>query len=50
MVIVGPAIQATIKMAHPVVKSLQTLIQITIAIFGIAVLAIAKVEIVVLKR
>ena len=44
MVIVGSVIQATIKMAHPVVKSLQTLIQITIAIIGIAALAIKKVD------
>ena len=45
MAIAGPVIQATIKVAHPVVESLQTLIQITIAIIGIAALAIIKVEI-----
>ena len=45
MAIVGPVIQATIKMAQSVVAFLQTLIQITIAIIGIAALAIAKVEI-----
>ena len=47
MVIVGSVIQATIKMVQSVVAFLQTLIQITIAIIGIAALAIAKVEIVV---
>ena len=45
MAIVGPVIQATIKMAQPVVEFLQTLIQITIVIIGIAALAIIKVEI-----
>ena len=44
MVIVGPVIQATIKMAQSVVAFLQTLIQITIAIIGIAALAIKKVD------
>ena len=47
MVIVGPVIQATIKMAQSVVAFLQTLIQITIAIIGIAALVIEKVEVVV---
>ena len=47
MVIVGPVIQATIKMAQSVVAFLQMLIQITIAICGIAVLAIARAVIVV---
>ena len=45
MAIAGPVIQATIKMVQSVVKSLQTLIQITIAIIGIAALVIIKVEI-----
>ena len=45
MVIAGPVIQATIKMAQSVVAFLQTLIQITIAIIGIAALVIIKVEI-----
>ena len=44
MVIVGPVIQATIKMVQSVVAFLQTLIQITIAIIGIAALAIKKVD------
>ena len=45
MVIAGPVIQATIKMAQSAVEFLQTLIQITIAIIGIVTLAIQKVEI-----
>ena len=47
MVIVGPVIQATIKMAQSAVAFLQTLIQITIAIIGIAARVIIKVEVVV---
>ena len=45
MEIVGPAIQATIKMAQSVVAFLQIQLLLIVVIFSIAILAIAKVEI-----
>ena len=45
LVVAGPVIQTSIKVAHPVVKSLQMLLQVGVAIIGLATLAIKKVEI-----
>ena len=47
MAIAGPVIQTSIKVAHPVVKSLQMLIHLTVAIIGLVMRAIKNQEIVV---
>ena len=47
MAIAGPVIQATIKVAHPVVESLQMLLQVGVAIIGLVMRVIKNQEIVV---
>ena len=48
--IAGPVIQTTIKVVRYVVEFLQMLIHLTLAMIGLAILAIKKAAIVVLKK
>ena len=47
MAIAGPVIQTSIKVAHPVVKFLQMLLQAGVAIIGLVMRVIKNQEIVV---
>ena len=50
MAIAGPVIQTFIKVAHPVVKSLQILFHVGVAIIFLVMRVIKNQEIVVLKK
>ena len=44
MAIAGPVIQTSIKVAHPVVKSLQMLLQAGVAIIGLVMRVTKRVD------
>ena len=50
MAIAGPATQTSIRVAHPVVKFLQMLLQVGVAIIGLVMRIIKNQEIVVLRK